>query len=90
MVFLLFTNVLPLAFRRTLLQPTGTSVSSCELHSTIFHMHVQYVCVIRNVHVEYTDHLPRVIPLAEVNQYISRADFPGEILIMHDIIFISV
>ena len=24
---------------------------------TIFHMRVQYVCVIRNVHVEYTDQL---------------------------------
>ena len=32
-------------------------VSSCELHLTIFHTHVQYVCVIRKVHVLYTDQL---------------------------------
>ena len=36
------------------LQPMGTSVTDCELHLTIFHMCVQYVCVIRNVHVNYT------------------------------------
>ena len=54
MVFLLFTNDLPMAYRRTLLQPMSTSVTGCELHLTIFHMCVQYVCVIRNAHVEYT------------------------------------
>ena len=76
MVFLLFTNILPLAFRRTLLQPTDTSAGICELHLTIFNMRVQYVCVIRNVHVEYTDHLPRVISLAEVAQYFLELTSP--------------
>ena len=55
MVFLLFTNVLPLACRRTLLQPMGTSVTGYELHLTIFHMCIRYVCVIQNMHVENTD-----------------------------------
>ena len=70
MVFLLFTNVLPLAL------PTGTSVCSCILHLTIFHMRVQYVCLIRNVHVEYIDHLQRVIPLTEVAQYFLELTSP--------------
>ena len=56
----------------------GTRVSSRELHLTIFHMRVQYVYIIRNVHVEYTDHLPRVIQLTEVAQYFLELSSPVE------------
>ena len=78
-VFLLFTNVLPLACRRTLLQPMGTSVTSCELHLTIFHMHDQYVCVIRNVHVEYTDQLSMVSPTSHTTSWGCSVFYRAEI-----------
>ena len=80
MDFLLFTNAVPLACRRTLLQHLGTSVTSCELHWTIFHMHDQYVCVIRNVHVEYTDQLSLLSTTSHTTSWscsvFSRAEIP--------------